>query len=213
MAEEVTAIAKAEGLEEEEREMQPEFEGLALENGMNRKEKRKALKKMKRKQIRKVVAMKEREEVEPWLNDPEEQKRINLMEHEEVKRSARERKEFEEREKAWLEAMEMQRKKKMEEEEEEEEEAQRRKALDKESRKQQVLIFFFSLLSRIVVGVTTSWASALAKISPYTYSAIRIAIAIGVSVLGTAWGIYITGSSLIGAAIKAPRITSKNLIR
>ncbi|KAF4400911.1 hypothetical protein G4B88_013752 [Cannabis sativa] len=137
MAEEVTAIAKAEGLEEEEREMQPEFEGLALENGMNRKEKRKALKKMKRKQIRKVVAMKEREEVEPWLNDPEEQKRINLMEHEEVKRSARERKEFEEREKAWLEAMEMQRKKKMEEEEEEEEEAQRRKALDKESRKQQ----------------------------------------------------------------------------
>ncbi|XP_030497115.2 zinc finger CCCH domain-containing protein 5 [Cannabis sativa] len=137
MAEEVTAIAKAEGLEEEEREMQPEFEGLALENGMNRKEKRKALKKMKRKQIRKEVAMKEREEVEAWLNDPEEQKRISLMEHEEAERSARERKEFEEREKAWLEAMEMQRKKKMEEEEEEEEE-QRRKALDEESRKQQV---------------------------------------------------------------------------
>ncbi|CAN1160185.1 V-type proton ATPase subunit c''1 [Linum perenne] len=48
---------------------------------------------------------------------------------------------------------------------------------------------------------------------PYTFSAIGIAISIGVSVLGVAWGIYITGSSLIGAAIKAPRITSKNLIK
>ncbi|GER44148.1 v-type proton ATPase 16 kDa proteolipid subunit [Striga asiatica] len=57
-----------------------------------------------------------------------------------------------------------------------------------------------------------SWGQALVRISPYTFSAIGIAISIGVSVLGAAWGIYITGSSLIGAAIKAPRITSKNLI-
>ncbi|XP_062094693.1 zinc finger CCCH domain-containing protein 5 [Humulus lupulus] len=130
---EVIAIAKAEEVEEEDREKQPEIGGLAMENGMNRKEKRKALKKMKRKQIRKEVAMKEREEVEAWLNDPEEQKRISLMEKEDADRSERERKEFEEREKAWLEAMEMKRKK-MEEEEYEE---QRKKALDEESRKQQ----------------------------------------------------------------------------
>ncbi|KAJ0755435.1 putative V-ATPase proteolipid subunit C-like domain, F/V-ATP synthase subunit C superfamily [Helianthus annuus] len=65
----------------------------------------------------------------------------------------------------------------------------------------------------ILVGASSSWARALVKISPYTFSAIGIAISIGVSVLGAAWGIYITGSSLIGAAIKAPRITSKNLIR
>ncbi|KAL4554328.1 hypothetical protein LXL04_039548 [Taraxacum kok-saghyz] len=64
----------------------------------------------------------------------------------------------------------------------------------------------------IVIGASSSWARALVKISPYTFSAIGIAISIGVSVLGAAWGIYITGSSLIGAAIKAPRITSKNLI-
>ncbi|KAJ6382926.1 hypothetical protein OIU77_031368 [Salix suchowensis] len=60
--------------------------------------------------------------------------------------------------------------------------------------------------------MSSSWSHALVKISPYTYSAVGIAISIGVSVLGAAWGIYITGSSLIGAAIKAPRITSKNLI-
>ncbi|KAI3839977.1 hypothetical protein MKX03_020465 [Papaver bracteatum] len=64
----------------------------------------------------------------------------------------------------------------------------------------------------VMVGASSSWSHALVQISPYTFAALGIAISIGVSVLGAAWGIYITGSSLIGAAIKAPRITSKNLI-
>jgi len=49
-------------------------------------------------------------------------------------------------------------------------------------------------------------------VSPYYWTYTGIAAAVGLSILGAAWGIFITGSSLLGAAIRAPRITSKNLI-
>ncbi|XP_030955491.1 zinc finger CCCH domain-containing protein 5 isoform X2 [Quercus lobata] len=128
-------IAGKEDEEEEEREMmeevEEETEGMA--ERMRRKEKRKAKKKMKRKQMRKEMAEKEREEEEARLNDPEEQRKLRMMEEEEKERMERDRKEFEEREKAWIEAME--RKKK--EEEEEEEEERRKKALEEDSRRQQ----------------------------------------------------------------------------
>lgn len=50
------------------------------------------------------------------------------------------------------------------------------------------------------------------SISPYAFAYVGVALAIGLSVLGAAWGIFITGASLVGAAVKTPRITSKNLI-
>lgn len=50
------------------------------------------------------------------------------------------------------------------------------------------------------------------SISPYFWSSLGVVVAIGVSVLGSAWGIFITGSSLLSAAIKHPRISSKNLV-
>ncbi|EOY25726.1 Zinc finger C-x8-C-x5-C-x3-H type family protein isoform 3 [Theobroma cacao] len=87
----------------------------------SRKEKRKQMKKMKRKQVRKEAAEKEREAEEARLNDPEEQMRIQREEEEERKRREIALKEFEERERVWIEAMEMKRKAQEEEEKEEEE--------------------------------------------------------------------------------------------
>ncbi|XP_039061207.1 zinc finger CCCH domain-containing protein 5-like isoform X2 [Hibiscus syriacus] len=85
----------------------------------SRKEKRKEWKKMKRKQWRKEAAEKEREAEEARLNDPEEQKRIAREEEEERKRSDMALKEFRERERAWIQAMEIKRKAQQDEEEEE----------------------------------------------------------------------------------------------
>eukprot|EP00736_Rhodelphis_marinus_P003252 Rmarinus@m.15250 len=56
------------------------------------------------------------------------------------------------------------------------------------------------------------WADLFASVDPYFFAAMGVALAIGVSVAGSAWGIFITGASLLGAAIRVPRIRSKNLI-
>lgn len=50
------------------------------------------------------------------------------------------------------------------------------------------------------------------NISPYFWSSTGIGLCVGLSIGGAAWGIFATGSSLLGAAIRVPRITSKNLI-
>ena len=48
--------------------------------------------------------------------------------------------------------------------------------------------------------------------SPYGWGSFGLAFGLSLSVIGAAWGIFLTGSSLVGAAVKAPRIRSKNLI-
>ncbi|KAL8269431.1 hypothetical protein Esti_006621 [Eimeria stiedai] len=58
----------------------------------------------------------------------------------------------------------------------------------------------------------TGWGDVIRDIPPVAWGAVGVTLALGLSAVGAAWGIFITGSSLLGAAVKSPRIRSKNLV-
>ena len=53
------------------------------------------------------------------------------------------------------------------------------------------------------------WGDVLTHMDPYGWGMWGLGIGLGFSVVGAAWGIFLTGSSILGAAIKAPRIKTK----
>lgn len=59
---------------------------------------------------------------------------------------------------------------------------------------------------------TLSWGEIFQCISPFYWAYCGVAFALGFSILGASWGIMLAGSSLLGSAVKAPRIRSKNLV-
>ncbi|CRH00814.1 V-type proton ATPase 21 kDa proteolipid subunit, putative [Plasmodium relictum] len=57
-----------------------------------------------------------------------------------------------------------------------------------------------------------SWYEIVRSISPYNWALLGIAFSLFLSIIGAAWGIFICGTSIMGASVKSPRIISKNLI-
>jgi V-type H+-transporting ATPase proteolipid subunit len=68
-----------------------------------------------------------------------------------------------------------------------------------------------AIVSKLVGN--SDWGTVLSNVNPFFFAGLGSALSLTLCILGAAWGIFITGSTILGASVKAPRIRSKNLVR